>query len=304
MSILLDQVVSENTKESAPPQQDNPVGDRSPKSVVCNGIAQAGEDDALVESKSLKKQDDTDSSGQSKGINLLGNEVPNDLDIEKVDNGQQKLEQGTKKRGRKPSSSKLTEPSEGSHLVNEREAEKTVDSKSHTKDVPSSPHEDDYVEAAGPSDNDKEIDAKISSPKGGDSESDAVASPSPSEVNYNENPSSKKRRRTKKKNSSVKEVAAEDASKKVSEGASDSEVKPRPSTKKGLGRTSDIKKTTVADTVKKGSGKTEERNKDGGGSSSRQSEDKKKKGKGKGISEKGLAKSSAKDADKVRSSFL
>ncbi|GAU17711.1 hypothetical protein TSUD_07730 [Trifolium subterraneum] len=294
------QVDSEITKEATPPQEDNAAGDRSPKSVMSNGIAQAGEDDALVDSTSLKKQDGTDSPVLSKV-----NEEPDDLDTEKVAIKEQKLERSTKRKGKKASSSKSKKPSKKSNVVSEKEAEKTVDSKSPNKEVPSSLNEDDdVVEATGTSDNNKEIKPKISSPKAGDIESDAVVSPSPSESNHDEN-RSKKRARTKKKDSSVKEVAAEDISKKVSERTSDSEVKPaRSSTKKGPSRSSDVKITTAVDAVKKGSGKTEERTKGDGGSTSRKLEDKKKKGQVKGSSEKGLAKSSSKDEDKVTVSSL
>lgn len=300
MLILLVQAVSENKEDSPPPQQDAAAGDRSPKSVMTNGVTQAGEDDALADSKSQKKQDGTDSSVLSKSNDLPGNKDPNDLDPEKVDNKEQRLKvkQGTKRKGRKPSSSKLTAPSEVSNPVNEKEAEKSIDSKSHSKEVPSSPNEDGVVEAARPLENDKETNAKISSPTAGDGESDAVSS-SPIKSNRDEN-RSKGRGQTKKKDIFVKEVAAEDVLKKVFEGTSDSEVKPtRPSAKKGSGRNSDVKITTAIDAAKKGSGKTEERNKGGGGSSSRKSEDKKRKRQGKGNSEKGLAKSSAKDENKV-----
>lgn len=354
------QVDRENLKEAAPPQQDNSVGDMSPKSVMSNGIAQAGEDDAMVDPKSLKTHDDTDCPVQSEGINISCSEEPNDVDTEKVDNNEEKVdnneekvdnneekvdnndekvdnndervdnnekidnnddkignseqkpEKSTKRRGRKPSSSKLSEPSKGSNLANKKEAEKMIDSESDRKEVPNSPHEDDCVEAAGPSENDKENDAKISSPKAGDGESDAVASPSPSESIHNED-RSKKRGRSKKMENSAKEVdtGAEIVSKKVSDGKSDSEAKPlRPSAKKGTGHTS-VKKTTVVNTVKRGSEatsdppdgkkhpakKAEDRNKVGVGSSSTQLEDKKKKGRGKVTSGKGLAKSSAMDED-------
>ncbi|KAK2452858.1 nucleolar protein dao-5 [Trifolium repens] len=350
------QVDSEITKEATPPQQDNAAGDRSPKSVMSNGIAQAGEDDVLVDSTSVKKQDGTDSPVLSKGneepndldtekvdckeqkleqstkrndiaqageddalvdstslkkqdgtdspVLPKGNEEPNDLDTEKVDSKEQKLERSTKRKGKKASSSKSKKPSKKSNVVSLKEAEKTVDSKSPNKEVPSSLNEDNVVEATGTSEDNKEIKPKISSPKADDIESDAVISPSPSESNHDEN-RSKKRARTKKKDSSVKEVAAEDISKKVSERTSDSEVKPaRSSVKKGLSRSSDVKITTAVDSVKKGSGKTEERTKGDGGSSSRKPEDKKRKGQVKGSSEKGLAKSSSNDEDKVTVSSL
>ncbi|MCI04062.1 sister chromatid cohesion protein PDS5-like protein, partial [Trifolium medium] len=156
------QVDSEITKEATPPQ-DNAAGDRSPKSVMSNGIAQAGEHDTLVDSTSLKKQDGTDSRVLSKG-----NEEPNDLDTEKVDSKEQKLERSTKRKGKKASSSKSKKPSKKSNVVSEKEAEKTVDSKSPNKEVPSSLNEDDVVEATGTSENNKEIKPKISSPKAGD----------------------------------------------------------------------------------------------------------------------------------------
>ncbi|CAI8605959.1 unnamed protein product [Vicia faba] len=300
------QVDSEITKEATPPpQQDNDAdGDRSPKSVMSNGITQAGEDDTLVESKPLKEQDGTDSPVLSKGNNLSVNEERNDLDTEIIDSKEQKLERSTKRKGKKASSSKSTKSSKRSNVVSEKEAEKTFDSVSPSKETPSSLNDNGVVEATGTSENDKEIKVTISSPKVGDVESDAVVSHSPSESNHDEN-RSKKRVRTKKKDSSVKEVTAGHISKKVSEGTCDSEVKSaKPSAKKGLDRSSDVKVTTVVDAVKKGSGKSEERTKGDGGSSLRKLEDKKKKGHVKGSSEKGLAKSSSKDEDKIMVSSL
>lgn len=285
------QVDSEITKEATPPQQDNAAGDRSPKSVMSNGIAQAGEDDTLDVSKSLEKQDGTDSPVLSKGNNLSGNDERDDMDTEKIDSKEPKPERSVRRKGKKASSSKSTKPSKKSNVVSEKEAEKTADSKSSKKEVPISLNEDSVVEATGTSENDKEIKAKISSPKAGGLESDAAGSPSPSESNHDEN-RSKKRVRTKKNDSSAKEVAAEDISKKVSEGTSDSKVKPaRPSAKKGPIRSSDVK--TVVHAVMADVG-----------SSSLKPEDKKKKTHVKGSSEKGLAKSSAEDEDKVTVSSL
>lgn len=275
---------SEITKEAMPPQQDNAAGDRSPKSVMSNGIAQAGEDDTLDVSKSLKNQDGTDSPVLPKG-----NDERDDMDTEKIDSIEPKLERSTRRKGKKASSSKSTKPSKKSNVVSDKEAAKTIDSKSPEKEVPISLNEDSVVEATGTSENDKEIKAKISSPKAGGLEPDAVGSPSPSESNHDEN-RYKKRVRTKKNDSSVKEVAAEDISKKVSEGTSDSKVKPaRPSAKKGSSRSSEVKMPTVVHAVMAADV----------GSSSQKPEDKKKKTHVKGSSEKGLAKSSAEDEDKV-----
>ncbi|MED6115307.1 hypothetical protein PIB30_089216 [Stylosanthes scabra] len=307
------QVVGEDAKDAEPPQQDNSIGDRSPKSVMSNGIAQAREDDALVDSKSPKAEHDTNISNQSKGINLPGKEETKDLDSGKPANSGKKVVQASKRRGRKTNTSaKSAEPSVGSHLADEKEAEKLADSKSNRKEVPSS-DQDGGIEAAGPSENDKEIDTKVPSPKTAEAEAD-VASPSPSE-NMDEN-GSKKQVRSKKKDNSAKEVTTKevvpnDDLKKVAEGTSDSEAKPsRRSGKKTIDRSSDGKKTTEADTDKKGSGvsgadakkqpakKVEESKKGSVGSSSRKLEDKKKRTRGKVNSDKGIAKSTTKDEEK------
>ncbi|KAL1315287.1 hypothetical protein HN51_042061 [Arachis hypogaea] len=308
------QVAGEDAKEAEPPQQDSSITGRSPKSVMSNGIAQAGEEDALVDSKSAKTEDDTNCSNQTKGIDMPGKEEPNDLDAGKPDKSEKKLVQATKRRGRKTNPSvRSAEPSEGSHLAVEKEAGKQTDSKSDRKEVPSSPQQDGCVEAAEPSENDKETDTKVPSPKTTEGEPD-IASPLPSE-NKDEN-DSKKHVRSKKKDSSakevtIKEVATDDGLKKVDEGTSDSEAKPsRRSGKKIIDRSSDGKKTTVADSDKKGSGisdadakkqsakKLEESKKGSVGSSSRQSEVKKKRAPGKVNSDKGIAKSATKDEEK------
>ncbi|KAF7830345.1 Sister chromatid cohesion protein PDS5 like B-B [Senna tora] len=305
------QVVKEDASEAPPPEQANPVDDKSPKSVMSNGIAQAGEDDSLADSKPLKKQEDAEHSDQSKGMNISGNEEPNNLDSDKIENTKQKPEQATEKKGR-TSSSKLAEPSEAQAAANEKEADELPDSKSQNKDIPSSPQNDQSVEAVEHSEDDKGVDAQASSPKAVEDESEVVASP-PSENLPDEN-RSKKPGRSKKKDSSVKVVAepTEDDSKKVSEETSDTEAKPtkRNTAKKAPVGRSDRKKTTVSDTPKKGSGtasdpdakkhsskKADESEKSGGGSSARQSEDKKKRVRGKAISETKVAKS-AKDEDK------
>ncbi|KAI4316392.1 hypothetical protein L6164_024376 [Bauhinia variegata] len=305
------QVAKEDAREAAPSEQVDPVSDRSPKSVMSNGIVQAGEDDSLADSKSLKKLEDGVHSDQSKDVNNSSSEEPDNLNTGKADTKDQKPEQA-KRKGRKSSAStKLAEPSESSAVVKEKETDKPLDSKSHSKDIPSSPQEDHSVEAAGPSENDKEVGAKISSLKEVDDESGVVASPSPSDSLRDEN-RSKKSGRAKKKDSLVKEVAVptEDVLKKVSEQTSDSEVKPsRLAAKRATSGSSDGKKPTVADTIKKGSGTTGdsetkkqsakkvENNKSSVGSSSKHMEDKKRRGRGKSVSDMAAGKSSAKDED-------
>lgn len=290
-------VDKKDSREVTSSQQDNPDANTSPKSVMSNGVACVGEDNALADSKSIKKKEE-------------GHEVLNDENTEKVDNSQQKPEQASKRRRKKTSSStKSAKPSKVQVAAKEKEAEKMVDYESNSKKVPSSPPEDHSVEAAGPSQNDKEIDDKISSPKACNDESEIVPSP-PRESLYEEN-NLKRVGRAKKKDGPVKEETAEDVS-KVSGGVGDSEAKPaRRSGKKALVQNSDVKKNSVVDSVKKGSGATndadakkhsakklDENKKGSFGSSSRQVENKKKGARGKANSETDVAKSSAIDVDK------
>jgi len=301
--LSFEQGVKKDSKEVTSSQQENPDANKSPNSVMSYGIACVGENTA----NPIKKQEDADCSNHSVGLNISDREVHNDLDAEKVDNSKQKEGKATKRPRKKSSSStKSAKPSKVQVAANEKETEK-----SNSKIVPSSPHEEHFVEAAGPSENKKEIDAaKISSPKAVNDESEVVTSP-PSESLNDKNPS-KKLGRSKKKDNPVKEGAAYDVS-KVSGGASDSEAKPvRRSVKKALGEKYDLKKSSVVDSVKKGSGaannadakknsakKLDENKKGSGGSSSRQAEDRKKGGRGKAKSETDVAKSFAMNLDEV-----
>ncbi|WVZ19027.1 hypothetical protein V8G54_006349 [Vigna mungo] len=309
-------VVKNDSREVTSSQRGNPDANKSPNSGMSYGIACVGEDTALAYSNPIKKKEDTDCSNHSEGLNISGHEVGRDLDSKKVDNSKQKAGKATKrprkkatKRPRKKSSSstKLAKPSKDQVAANEKETVKMLDCESDSKIVPSSPHKEHFVEAAGPSESNKEIDAKISSPVAVNDESEVVAS-APSE-SLNEN-HSKKLGRSTKEDDSVKESAAYDVS-KVSGGASDSEAKPvTRSVKKALGQKS-LKKTSAVDSIKKESGATnnadakkysakklEENKKVSGGSSSRQAEDRKKGGRGKAKTETDVAKSSAMNVDK------
>lgn len=302
-------MVKEESREAAHSPQDNHDGNRSSKSVTSNGVACVREDDALADSKSIKKKEEADCSGHSKGLHVSGNEEVADLDDGKVDKNEQKREQATKKNRRKLSSStKSAKLPECQVVANEKEADK-MDSENHSKEVVSSPHKDHFVERARPSENDEEIQAKISLPKACNDESEAVASPSPSDSLPETH--SEKHGKAKTEDSPANVEVAEVVSKKVSEGASHSEAKPvKRLVKKALGRNSDVRKTAGADSGKKRSGaasgadskkhsakKLDEN--EGGGSSSRQLVDKKKLGREEANSEKGAAKSSTLDADKV-----
>ncbi|XP_047157667.1 sister chromatid cohesion protein PDS5 homolog C-like isoform X1 [Vigna umbellata] len=302
-------VVKKDSREVTSSQRGNPDANKSPNSGMSYGIACVGEDTALAYSSPIKKKEDADCSNHSEGLNISGHEVGSDLDTKKVDNSKQKAGKATKRPRKKSSSStKLAKPSKDQVAANEKEAVKMLDCESNSKIVPSSPHKEHFVEVAGPSDSNKEMDAKISSPVAVNDESEVVAS-APSESLNDEN-RLKKLGRSTKEDDSVKEGAAYDVS-KVAGGASDSEAKPvTRSVKKALGQKS-LKKTSVVDSVKKESGainnadakkysakKLEENKKGSGGSSSRQAEDRKKGGRGKAKTETDVAKSSAMNVDK------
>ncbi|CAL0305735.1 unnamed protein product [Lupinus luteus] len=303
------QTVKEDETEVLHSHQDNAVKDISPKSLMSNGTAKVGEDFALADSKSPKKQESTDHSDKSKDSDISGHEETNDLDTEKVDNREENPEQPSKRRGRKSSSStKLAEPFEGQVAADVKEDERSLDSENHSKDIPSLLNEDHSVEA-GSSQNDKEIDAKILSPEAGHDESDVIGS-SPVESLHGRN-RSKKIGRAKTKDVSLKEVTTDGVSKKVTDVTSDSEAKPvKQSVKKALGQKSDVKKTSVVDSDKKeivttsdteakkhSAKKPDKSNKGEVGSSSKQPEEKKKLGRGKASFEKAVKKSSAKNMD-------
>ncbi|XP_028799119.1 uncharacterized protein LOC114754513 isoform X2 [Neltuma alba] len=246
------QVIGEDA-EKATPEQVTVVDGRSSKSVTSNGIVQSIEDDVLEDPKSLKKQD-VNNSDRSKGVNISSNEDPDNVSTKKVDSTEQKPVQATRSRRKKYHSTKLAEPSEGSAVTRDRDADKMPDSKSNKKDLCSSLHENNATEGAGPSENDKESHAKISSGKVGTNEPEAVASPSeshPDEIR------SKKPGKANKKGRPAKEVviSSDDVTKKVSEVTSDSDAKPtKRSSKKAPGGGSNGKKTNVADSVEKTSG--------------------------------------------------
>ncbi|PON99217.1 Armadillo-type fold containing protein [Trema orientale] len=291
--------------------------DRSPQSAMSNGITQNVGDDTLADSSSLKKQEDDQRIENSKDLDVSSDAEPDNLDTEKAADTEQKLEEMTKKRGKKSSSSaKSSAPSESPHADNEKEREELQDQEGQSEDLPRSPNEGPSAEAAVPSENDKGSDVKLSSPKALESESANVASVSPSEK-LPEESRSKKSSRQKKKDNSDKEAApsADNVSKKVADGTSDSELKPnrRSGKKVPAAISNENKASTEVDVSKKESGTTSDteakplresaKKVDGGsknedGSSVKQKEDKKKRTRGKTLSEKDVTKSSAKDDSK------
>ncbi|EEF46885.1 nucleic acid binding protein, putative [Ricinus communis] len=247
-------------------KQADPINDKSPKSVVSNGAAQVGEDDSLADSCSLKKKDDGDRANQlTGGVETPSNAEPDKLDVEKAVIEESKPEQASKSRGRKVNSStKLAEPSESFQIGAEEEAQKLLDAKPPSKDVPSSPRQEASTDEALSLDIKQEIDSsqpsspkaqegeikneadgsQPSSPKAQEGESMSVASPSGS-GSLPEESLSKKAGRLKRKDSLIKDLepSAEDVPRKASEGTSDSETKPnKRSARKGPARISNEEK--------------------------------------------------------------
>ncbi|TXG62253.1 hypothetical protein EZV62_013616 [Acer yangbiense] len=253
------QVDQQDATEAASTEPVDPANDKSPKSVVSNGITLTEENDSLADTDTLKKQESDNLADPSKSADTPSNAERDGLDTEKVVNVEQKSEQTTKKRGKKTTSSmKSGEPSDGCHIEGEKEAETPLDHKTSSKDVPSSPREDASVEGAVSSDNGKETGTQIASPKVTEGESTDV-SPSPAGSLPSEGRAQMVGRQ-KKKESLVKEVSpsADDVTRRVSEGTSDSEAKPhKKSGKKVLvGTTASEDKTHSTNASKKESGST------------------------------------------------
>ncbi|XP_043807720.1 titin homolog isoform X3 [Manihot esculenta] len=315
----LDEADKDMAAEGGSPKQADPVNDKTPKSIVSNGVAQTGEEDTLVDSCCLKKQDDGNHADQSKSIDMSSNAKTDILDTEKAVTEQSKPAHPTKKRGRKLSSStKLTEPSESTRIDAEKGAEKLLDDEAHSKDVPVSPRKEPFAEAAVSSENKKEAgSSRPSFPKAVEGKCMTAASPSGSGSLLDES-LSKKAARSKKKEILIKESepSVDDVPKKVleGEGASDLEAKPKKrSARKVHARVSCEEKTPIAtDASNRGSGTTSESetkqlkqsskkvdssSKNGDESSLNHSQDKKHRNRGKSTSEKNVTKSSTKDDD-------
>ncbi|GLT85252.1 hypothetical protein SLE2022_034460 [Rubroshorea leprosula] len=322
----LDEKAQEDKEISgeAVPAEADLTNEKLPKSVVSNGIPEPKEDET---SNSLKKQDEGQAADQSKNTDASSTAEPDNLATDKL-NLESKIEQNTKKRGNSSSSSKLMEPSDGSH--DEKEAEAIPEHKNDGKDPPGSApeHQSDGKDASGAASEEQPVSAVISSenkeetviqpssPKATDSKSAHVASPTAS-GNVPDESHPKMMERPKKKESLIKDItpSADDASKKTSEGTSDSEAKPnRHSGKKVAdGKLNEEKTMAVTDEIKKESGtatgsetkpvkqaakKVDASSNNADESASKQQEDRKRRSRGKGVSEKDETKPSNKNEEK------
>lgn len=303
------------TKESVPdtlPVGDHPVEDRSPKSVMSNGVGEAGHIDSMADRESSKEleQEQAHQTDQSVDTTVTSNGEPDESNSGKIVKSDTKAEETSKKRARKPKSvSNSTDAPDSSRVDSDKEAEKTVHREiSLSKEVSSPPSGEPSVEVAMPLENEKE-NIQMSSPKEIRTEAMDVASPS-SSGNVPVEGSPEKDGREKKN-----VAPSADVSKEASDGTCVSEGKPqrRSGKKATVGRTTEERTPALADKSKSEGGtasdsedkplklcvrKVDARDKSGDGSSSKNKEDGKRQGRGKAISKNNLTISSAKDDDK------
>ncbi|GMI95108.1 hypothetical protein HRI_003180100 [Hibiscus trionum] len=302
----LDNAVQEDkeTKESVLTEQVDHVNEKSPTSVVSNGIVQTDENNSLPDennslpdSNSLKKQEDDCLANKSVNADTSTLAEPDGLGGEKVVISDSKLEQSSEAKGGK-SHSKSTEPSD-STCADGKEVETLTNQKDDSKDDAHPPCEDPSVDGAVSMENKRETDVQPSLTKVTKDESNDVASPMPSGAVHNDS-HSKKSARPKKKDCLSKEITPSvgNVSKKSSEVRSDSEAKTnkRPGKKVASAVSNKGAAPANADKSKKESGtssdsdekplkqlskKVNSSSNNADGSSSRKLEEKKKRARGK-----------------------
>ncbi|KAK8654916.1 hypothetical protein V6N13_107512 [Hibiscus sabdariffa] len=273
----LDNAVQEDkeiAKESVLTEQADHANEKSPTSVVSNGIVQTDENNSLPDSKSLKKQEDDHPADKSENVDASTVAEPDGLEGEKVVISDSKLEQGTKGKG----------------------------GKSHSK----SPS----VDVAVSMENKRATNVEPSLTKTTDDESNDVASPAPGGTVHDES-HSKKAAQLKKKDGLCKEItpSVDNVSKKSSELKSDVEAKTNKRSGKKVAsvvpkKNSETEKEsgTAIDSEEKPpkqlSKKLDSSSNNADGSSSRKLEDKKTRARGKLIlPEKDRTKISTSDDD-------
>ncbi|KAI8569302.1 hypothetical protein RHMOL_Rhmol02G0268300 [Rhododendron molle] len=297
------------TKESVPetrPEGDHPVEAGSPKSVMSNGVADAGCVDRMEDHESSKEreQEQAHQTDQSVDTTVTSNGEPDESNSGKIAKSDTKAEETSKKRARKPKSViNSTDPQDSSRVDGDKEAESTPHHESSlSKEVRTSPSAEPSVEVLVPPADEKE-NIQMSSSKETGSEAMDVASPS-SSGNVPVEGRSEKVGRAKKNDKLIQEVApSADVSKEASDGTFVSEgKKQRRSGKKATaGRTTEERTPDLADKLKSEGGTTSDSEDKPlklcvkmDRSSLKNKKDGKKQGRGKAISKK----SSAQDDDK------
>lgn len=163
------------------PVGDHPVEDRSPKSVMSNGVGEAGQVDSMADRESSKEleQEQAHQTDQSVDTTVTSNGEPDESNSGKIVKSDTKAEETSKKRVRKPKSvSNSTDAPDSSQVDSDKEAEKTVHREiSLSKEVSSPPSGEPSVEVAMSLENEKE-NIQMSSPKEIRTEAMDVASPS------------------------------------------------------------------------------------------------------------------------------
>ncbi|XP_058221930.1 sister chromatid cohesion protein PDS5 homolog C-like isoform X2 [Rhododendron vialii] len=287
-----DQVNEESVTETRP---EDCCEDSSPKSVMSNGLAEPGNEDRLADPESSKRPEHAQQADHSIDAQ------PDYSDSGKILKSQSKVKITSKKRRRKLNSSvKSSEPSD--RVDSDKDAERTEDR----------PPDEPSVGVAVPSENEKE-NIQLSSPKALAGEAVNVASPLPS-GGISDGGRPKKAGRGKKKENFIQEVSlSTDVSKKSSEVAIDTEVKPHKRSRKKarVGGTSGEKTPTLAETFTSEDGTASDseakplkqlgrkvvRDSIGDGLSSKK-EDGKRHGRDKATSEKDVTKAATKDGAK------
>ncbi|KAI3828674.1 hypothetical protein L1987_02782 [Smallanthus sonchifolius] len=180
-----DQVVRE---EACPEEEVDPTVDSSPKSVMSNGVNEAGNEEVSVDQESKKPEEDTSQQP-------LNKEDTDDSDTDKLAKAKSQTEQTSKKGGKKADTIiNSAEPSDSSHVEGDKENEKDNDVKESENekdyDVKESEIEKDNDvkesenEAVIPSETEKDINVQVSSPKASESKPAATENvPSPSQSN-------------------------------------------------------------------------------------------------------------------------
>nr|XP_016504302.1 PREDICTED: neurofilament heavy polypeptide-like isoform X2 [Nicotiana tabacum] len=274
--------MAESIREEARSEDIDPTVNRSPKSIISNGVSQENVG-SPAEAELLANAGDNDESDLQDAAKTPSKSESDDLRAGKSTNSESKSEQTAKKRGRRTNSSNSAESSHQAPDDSEKEAEKLPDHQNNqNKNDQSSASEDPAVEQSN-SLEEPETTLQDSAPK--ESEGEAVnVAPSSTVPSLPDESAPKKDGRQKEDSLNQEECVSE----KESEATSDLEVKQvrRPSKKAPAepshkenegGSTSDVE----AKKQKKSGKKIDTKNKNQVGPSVRNKEDSKKRGRGK-----------------------
>ncbi|OIT02584.1 PREDICTED: transcription factor TFIIIB component B'' homolog isoform X2 [Nicotiana attenuata] len=275
--------MAESIREEARSEDIDPTVNRSPKSIISNGVSQENVGSA-AEAELLANAGGHDEADLQDAAKTPSKSESDDLRAGKSTNSESKSEQTAKKRGKRTNSSNSAESSHQACDDSEKEAGKLPDHQNNqNKNDQSSASEDPAVEQSNSLEEELETTLQDSAPK--ESEGEAVnVAPSSTVLSLPDESAPKKGGRRKEDSLNQEECVSE----KESEATSDLEVKQvrRPSKKAPSepshkenegGSTSDGE----AKKQKKSGKKIDIKNKNQVGPSVRNKEDSKKRGRGK-----------------------